>query len=91
VVDLQKVKQGGVFKYVQVGGQYRFVAVTGFGGGHASLVNKGEMAESAGMIAVRQDGWKMLDTGSTSLHIPSDRMKDDETFTKMFGKQIEEY
>jgi len=66
MIDLQEVKQGGVFKFVRIDGMYRFVPPEGC---HADAVKEGEKAESAGLIGIRDDFWKFLDTWSISLRV----------------------
>jgi len=59
----------GVWKFVKVNGEYRWIENLVFDEGHASLVDKGETAESAGLIFIFKDFWRMEDSYSSTLKV----------------------
>ena len=64
------VQEGGIYKFVKVNGNFRFVDVSGFfPPGHVDLVDEGETAESAGTVRITHKDWEMLDWQSSTLKV----------------------
>jgi hypothetical protein len=80
-----KPPQDGLWKFVYVNGEYRFVEVDYFSPSHEDMVHEGEQAESAGMIGIRKDRWEVRDSWSMTLKIGVS--KDDyDRLTALLGK-----
>ncbi len=62
-------KEGSMWKFVRVNGEYRWVEVDILSPGHASLVQEGETAEAAGTLYLYPDFWRMTDPYSSTLKI----------------------
>lgn len=61
---------GGLFKYVEVNGEFRFIVLDVDSPRHSSMKSKEENATSAGTINVRPDKTVMMeDSWSSSLNI----------------------
>jgi len=76
--------ENGVWKYVFVSGEYRFVHSLDFGKNHASLVKKGETAISAGTINVKGNLFQFVSHGSMTLNVDS-RDEDTTELEKILG------
>lgn len=87
-VDFSEVKKGGVFKFVRVRNQYRFLDVENI---HSEVVDeKNEKAETAGMIFVSDDCWEFMDTSSTSLQVEID-LRDEDNLTVLLERPYRKF
>lgn len=81
------------YKFVRVGGIYRFVRVNYLCAAHFDMVTREEVAEgkveSAGSIVVSNDWWRWGDYYSSSLRINA-TPEDDELLTVALGKPMKE-
>lgn len=57
------------YKFVKVGGEYRFIEVTFYGPAHKDLVAEDEEPQAAGTIMLAPDYWRMNDWHSSTLRI----------------------
>ena len=66
--DINALKEGGYFKFVKVGNEYRFINPV-FGGGHMSIVDESEYDEvdGAGGILLFENYWTVAENYSMSL------------------------
>lgn len=78
----------GVWKYVRVAGQYRFVP-SDFHSSHCDCVLDGETAESAGTININDRGWAIYGRYSMTLKVCTDDA-DTEGLTKLLDKPMYE-
>ena len=79
----------GVYKFVKVNGQYRFI-YDAYGVKHKDAVMEGEVAESAGEIAEFDTYWKLYGSYSTSLGGVSTGDEDIVALTEIIGKPFRE-
>jgi hypothetical protein len=81
-----KVANGdGLFKFVRVNGEYRFLNFMAFPPpNHCDAVEEGETAESAGAISVWPKFWKLSDSYSYTLKVHT-LSEDYENITKLLG------
>jgi len=78
---------GGVFKFVRICEEYRFIEITMlWTPKHSELVADGELPQSAGMISIWPDCWEMKDTYSSTLKIGATEI-DYEMMTQKLGRQ----
>jgi hypothetical protein len=73
----------GLWKFVRVGGQYRFINAESFFS-HRDCVNEGEQAESAGMIRIDSAEWEVYGRYSYTLKVTMDEA-DSDGLTKLLG------
>ena len=59
----------GLWKFVKVNGEYRWIEAGLGGGGHQDLVDDDETAESAGTVFIFRDYWRMYGSYSTYLSV----------------------
>lgn len=72
----------GMWKFVRVKGEYRFVPIVGT---HADVLGDGEAAESAGLIAVNPHDWRVYDRYSMSLKVCMDDATDTPALSQLLG------
>jgi len=61
--------ESGIYKFVRVGGEYRFVEISFHCPNHADMVGKDEEADSAGAISVTGNNWRLIDGYSSTLEL----------------------
>ena len=67
ITEQEISKQEGLYKFVKVNGEYRFIG--GTFGYHVELVQDGEKATSAGSIWISEKYWKLCTNYSTTLKV----------------------
>ena len=61
--------ESGIYKFVRVDGEYRFVEVAFHCPNHSDMVGKNEIADSAGTVSISANYWKLVDGYSSTLKL----------------------
>jgi len=85
IEDVRAIKCD-MIKYVRIAGEYRFCPIEDK---HTTLIDKGEKALSAGIIAIYKDCWEFRDQYSLTLNIGTDK-HDEARLIMVLGKKYKE-